>query len=103
MPVKKHVLLAALAVALAAAASGRLKPLKSEDAVSTHGPYEMGECEICHQRNDRGNPGPVQKAGADLCLDCHDDLTGLKKSHPSRGNCVACHSPHNARKPKLLL
>jgi predicted CXXCH cytochrome family protein len=101
----KHLALVALVASAAPPAfadAGRLKPLARSEARSTHGPFEMGECNVCHQRNG-ANPGPVTKAMPQLCLDCHDDLAATKKGHPSRGNCGGCHSPHNARKPKLLL
>ena len=104
MVARKHLVLAGLAAALAGggAAAVRMKPLPRGEATSTHSPFEMGECEICHQRNDPKNPGPIQKAAAQLCADCHDDLSGTKKGHPTRGGCTTCHSPHNAKKPKLL-
>lgn len=105
MVARKHLLVAGLLAAAAGggAAAQRLKPLPRGEAVSTHSPFEMGECHICHARNDPANPGPVQRSGAQLCADCHDDLSSMKKGHPSRGNCTTCHSPHNAKKRKLLL
>ena len=102
----KHLVLAAvvaIAIPAAAATAGRLKPLARADAKSTHGPFEMGQCDVCHQSADAKAPGPTVKASPQLCLDCHDDFATAKRGHPSRGNCTGCHSPHNAKKRKLLL
>jgi predicted CXXCH cytochrome family protein len=98
-------LVVALAVALTAggATSSRLAPLPAEQAVTTHSPFEMGDCQVCHARRDRTDPGPVENKPPQLCLDCHDDFVGVKRGHPSRGICTRCHSPHNSKKPKLLL
>jgi predicted CXXCH cytochrome family protein len=66
-------------------------------------PYDAGECDACHARKDPADPGPVAGKPPQLCLDCHDDFTGVKKGHPDRGACTKCHSPHDAKKEKLLL
>ncbi|HET9599756.1 MAG TPA: cytochrome c3 family protein [Anaeromyxobacteraceae bacterium] len=105
-------LLAAAAVVLlgsaAFAAGGRLAPLEPADAVSTHGPFEMGACDACHQGQST-KPGAkvaghVVKPAPELCFDCHDDFRKPVKNHPAaKTACTACHSPHNARKKKLLL
>lgn len=101
---KQLVLVGLLAAAVSVGAAGsRLRPLTRSEAVSTHSPFEMGECEICHRTNRRSDPGPLQKPPAQLCADCHDDFAGTKAGHPTGGNCTVCHSPHNAKKPKLLL
>jgi predicted CXXCH cytochrome family protein len=102
---RAHLVAGALAVALAAggAASSPLAPLPPAQARSTHSPYEMGECRVCHERNDRADPGPVLGEAPQLCLECHDDFAGVKKGHPNRGACTRCHSPHNSAKPKLRL
>ena len=105
-------MLAAAALALGAQASaGRLAPLAPSDAVSTHGPFAMGACDVCHDAKDRSRrPGRVLKASNDLCYDCHDEFKKRVKNHPappalqaSKGACISCHSPHNALKKKLLL
>ena len=116
MALTKHLVRAALAAAAVAAgvvageapAQRTLAPLPPEEVVSTHGPFEMGECGICHDANDRkSSPGRLLKAGADLCFDCHDDFKGPVKNHTRTNStatkCTGCHSPHNARKRKLLL
>jgi len=103
-----HVLAAAALVLLASggrAAAGRLAPLAPADAVSTHGPFEMGACEVCHRSKDPAQaPSQLVKAAPELCFDCHDDFRKAVKNHPAaKAACVGCHSPHNARKKKLLL
>lgn len=102
-----------LALALAApagAADSRLAPIPKDQAVSSHGPYEMGACETCHARNDAKNPGPAAVTN-DTCYGCHDEFKGKaavkmeRAIHPATASatCTGCHSPHNARKKKLLL
>lgn len=103
--------LAVLALALAARAeSNRLAPIPKEEAVSTHGPFEMGACETCHQRHDPANPGPALKVSNDLCYECHDEFKGSapvkmeKADHPTvKAACTLCHNPHNAKKKRLRL
>ncbi len=94
----------------AARAESRLAPIPREQAASTHGPFEMGACETCHQRADPRNPGPASTSN-DTCFECHDEFRGgarvkmEKAVHPptTATLCVGCHSPHNARNRKLLL
>ena len=101
--------LASAALALGARApAGRLAPLPQSEAVSTHGPFAMGACDVCHDAKDRSRmPGRVLKASNDLCFDCHDEFKKQVKNHPaspaSKVACIGCHSPHNALKKKLLL
>ncbi len=87
-----------------AAAAGPLAPLPPGKALSTHGPFEMGVCEACHKgKGSGGQPGPVVKKTNALCFDCHDDYAKPMKGHPSPSDpCLICHSPHNAKKKKLL-
>lgn len=94
----------------AGAADKRLAPIPRDQAVSSHGPYEMGACETCHARQDPRNPGPASITN-ESCLGCHEEFGGsapvrMEKSvHPRAlgTNCTACHSPHNSRNKKLLL
>lgn len=94
----------------ARAADARLAPLPHADAASTHGPYEMGSCEACHQRHDAKDPGTVRKVSNDLCFECHDEFKGKgavkleRMIHPGdKASCTSCHNPHNSRKKKLQL
>jgi predicted CXXCH cytochrome family protein len=85
---------------------GRLAPL-ADPVVSTHGPFEAGECKLCHQRSDRGNPGRPTRTGNQVCFDCHDEFEGtatrnMRHASP-RESCTTCHNPHNSRREKLLL
>jgi predicted CXXCH cytochrome family protein len=108
----KHLARAAVAAAFLCAAAlavaqRSLAPLPQEEAVSTHGPFEMGECGICHDPQDKVSPGRLLKPGSELCFDCHEDFKGPVKNHPKINaratSCTGCHSPHNAKKRKLML
>ena len=76
-------------------------------AISTHSPFEAGDCSLCHQNKDPKNPGPVTSRGNDACLECHEDfkaVMGRKFSHvAAKESCSSCHNPHNATQPKLLV
>lgn len=94
----------------ARAGENRLAPIPRSEAVSTHGPFEMGACETCHERRDPRNPGAALKVSNDLCFGCHEEFKGTepvrmeKAVHPSTvGACTGCHNPHNSRKKKLRL
>lgn len=94
------------AAAGAAGAGQSLAPISPDDAVSTHGPFEMGECGICHDPQDKAAPGRLLKSGSALCFDCHEDFKAPVKNHPkvdAKSKCTGCHSPHNSKKRKLLL
>ncbi|GEJ56764.1 cytochrome c3 family protein [Anaeromyxobacter diazotrophicus] len=106
MPVLTPLLvLIALAADGSARAPNRLAPLPAGQWISTHGPYEMGACNACHDPSDpNAPPGRLRKKSNALCFDCHDDYQRPMKGHPSpEDECVVCHSPHNAKKKKLLL
>ena len=111
MLVKRHLALRVMVAAVLAAgvarasAGGPLAPLPPGVALSTHGPFEMGVCEACHEgKGNGGRPGPVVKKSNALCFDCHDDYAKPMKGHPSPSDsCLVCHSPHNAKKKKLLV
>jgi len=102
---------AALFVAVSASgADRRLAAVPNDQAVSTHGPYEAGACDTCHERANARNPGKALKVTNDLCFDCHDDFKAgsavkLEKSkHPAGSTaCTNCHNPHNSKKRKLLM
>lgn len=101
---------ALLAAAAASAADSRFAAVPNDQAVSTHGPYEAGACDTCHERANAKDPGKALKVTNDLCFDCHDDFktdTAVKlekMKHPSgKTSCTACHNPHNSKKRKLLM
>jgi predicted CXXCH cytochrome family protein len=103
-------LAALLGAVSAAAADSRFAAVPKEQAVSTHGPYEAGACDTCHERANAKDPGRALKVTNDLCFDCHDDFKGSsavkleKMKHPSSSvSCTKCHNPHNSKKRKLLL
>src|SRR5512133_134898 len=94
----------------ASGADSRLAAIPNDLAVSTHGPYEAGACDTCHERASAKDPGKALKVTNDLCFDCHDDFKGgsavkLEKSkHPGGTTaCTKCHNPHNSKKRKLLM
>jgi len=83
-------------------------PVPTQPApVSSHAPFESGDCSICHASADPKKPGSVVKKGADLCLSCHEEFAGvLKRPHvhaPATMGCTGCHNSHNSRFTKLLL
>lgn len=99
-----------LAASAALAAGSRLAAVPGGQAVSTHGPFEAGACDTCHERADAKDPGKALKVSNDLCFDCHDDFKSdaavrlEKMKHPSgKASCTACHNPHNSKKRKLLM
>jgi len=85
-----------------------LSPLPAkEKAVSSHAPFEAGDCSLCHKSADRNAPGPITAAVNDQCLGCHEDFRKIlarKSSHAAaKKSCVNCHNPHNSRQAKLLV
>jgi len=97
-----------LAAGAVSAADKRFAAVPNDEAVSTHGPYEAGACDTCHESANAKNPGRA-KVTNDLCFDCHDDFKGStvrleKMKHPAgKTACTKCHNPHNSRKRKLLM
>lgn len=75
--------------------------------VSSHAPFEDGDCKICHQNADPKNPGPVANTGIGLCGSCHEEFAAIMaRPHvhrAARKTCVNCHNPHNANNAKLLI
>jgi len=83
-------------------------PLPADAGVGwSHAPYAMGECDICHVRNSREDPGPIKGAEVNaLCYECHGEF-----EHPTarvihaavEDSCTNCHNPHNSAYRKLLI
>jgi len=89
---------------VAGAAQRSLAPVAQEEAVSTHSPFETGECGFCHLDKKGQKGGKLLRAANELCFDCHEDFRATVKNHPkNKGSCTVCHSPHNSKKRKLLL
>lgn len=90
-----------------AALPGGVGPVDAKRAVSGHAPFEMGECSVCHTKDDPKNPGPLQGPVRGICAGCHDTMeaTLATSAHPHKAatdNCVSCHNPHNAEVDHLL-
>jgi predicted CXXCH cytochrome family protein len=83
---------------------GPLPP--GEKAAWSHGPYESGDCSVCHLSADPKRPGPLLKAGNELCISCHEEfqeiMTRRYKHRPATESCIHCHNAHNSRQRKLL-
>ena len=96
------------AVTRALSWSGKLAPLPTnEKAVTTHAPYDAGDCSLCHKSGDVQNPGPINMKVNELCLSCHEDYQSVlarKYGHiPAKESCTNCHNPHNSKERKLLV
>ena len=94
----------------AMAADAGVAPLPGGAAVAwSHAPYEMGECGLCHERDDPANPGPITAADiTQLCYGCHEELEqAMSKARVAHAavedSCTNCHNPHNAAYKKLLI
>ncbi len=88
--------------------TNNLAPLAAEvKAVSSHSPFEAGDCSLCHQNKDPKEPGPGHRPGNDSCLNATRDFKAVmarKFSHvAAKESCVSCHNPHNAAQSKLLV
>ena len=47
--------------------AGSLAPLPASEKVEwSHGPFEAGDCSLCHKGKDPKNPGPIVKATNEL-------------------------------------
>ncbi|MBI5067705.1 MAG: cytochrome C [Deltaproteobacteria bacterium] len=114
-------LLASLLVALPALGAGKNEPRAltrhsfkvsnaplpaTEKPGWSHGPYEAGDCSICHVNADPKKPGPLQKTGNELCFSCHDEFQEImarKYKHvPAVESCLNCHNAHNSKERGLL-
>lgn len=80
---------------------------KGAVAISSHAPFEDGDCTICHERNDPKQPGALIKPSRDLCLGCHEEFVDVMKRPslhaPAKRACVNCHNAHNSTQRKLLV
>ncbi len=68
---------------------------------SSHPPFANKKCGLCH---DQGRKGKLTEPMPGLCFQCHD-VFEFKFGHgpAASGSCTACHNPHTAENPKLLL
>lgn len=71
-------------------------------SANRHEPVQNGRCSACHKQSNQKHPDPgtedfqLVAPGAELCNSCHPKLQGKQYSHEpaSKGECLACHSPH---------
>ncbi len=92
-----------------ATAPGALAPLPAnQQAAWSHAPFEEGNCSICHEKDDKKNPGPLSMPTNELCYSCHEEFQDMmgKREHKhaaAKESCSNCHNAHNSREKKLLL
>ncbi len=66
-----------------------------------HGPAGSGDCDICHEFNEKEGIKYIVKSDyKELCKDCHDNLTVQSFAHAhgpfAVGDCMACHDLHSS-------
>jgi len=86
---------------------------KTQFAGYAHEPFSAGECDACHDIENNevviGDAFPP----ADLCGDCHDDMSALLEGGESHfgedtrkmggaSTCLGCHDPHSTRHGSLF-
>jgi predicted CXXCH cytochrome family protein len=95
----------------------------------THPLTASRQCKLCHQttanfsmfggrttravafRKGMVSPGPLVRPRNELCIKCHKDKSAAEalalgqRLHPTsaKGDCYACHDPHQSTNPYMLL
>lgn len=99
--------MAACAAGGPARAASPIAPLPQAQIVSAHAAYEADDCTLCHERNDRRDPGKISGPVNELCFGCHDEVRSLLEREfvhwPATDACTNCHNPHGSRHRKLLV
>ena len=107
------------------------KSIKTVAVSSIHGPYDAGQCYLCHElsttaalktrdqtkkpapeakRFDRALPGRLLSPVNELCIECHTSKSTQSAFSKdlwihgpvSSGMCIICHSPHATQHPYML-
>jgi predicted CXXCH cytochrome family protein len=71
---------------------------------SIHPPYAEKRCNDCHEAEKTSVSGLI-KPKNELCFVCHPDILKSAYAHgpAAVGDCLACHLPHEASYPFLLV
>jgi len=71
---------------------------------SIHPPYAEKRCNDCHEAEKTSVSGLI-KPKYELCFMCHPDILKHSWAHgpAAVGDCLACHLPHEANYPSLLI
>ena len=98
--------------------AGRSQSQEDETCIKCHEDLISGEhkhkamkagCSLCHEASGAEHPTAEGKEFSfteetpEICYMCHDDYRDNKYLHKPVKDCMICHNPHNADKPKLLL
>lgn len=77
---------------------------------SVHAPVANRTCNVCHDAPGSAAPFATKQPGYELCRGCHAEMVDATLSKgrlhwavADRGGCVNCHSPHAAKRDKLLM
>lgn len=72
---------------------------------TVHPPFESGMCSACHTADENGGAKVVDNIRK-ACLACHEDKAPKTGEMVHEGfemlECTDCHSPHTARRERLL-
>lgn len=118
-----------LQIAKTSEVPSKTKEVALKPKIYVHAPYAAGRCNGCHRSTSEnftmfrskqtsstftkggGKPGVLLAPRKELCIKCHDHLSPDKASssglwlHTSaaKGDCNACHEPHQSTYPGILL
>lgn len=70
-----------------------------------HGPVAIGQCQLCHQPHQTGNPYQLNERVPALCYGCHEQASVKSiRGHgtESYADCSNCHEGHTSLERPLL-